>query len=366
MVDTTLIKVAVVGYGLSANIFHLPFILHSQQFQLVAISSSQVQSVHQQYPMIDVYENAQQMIRECAADLIVITSPNDSHFPLAKLALESQRHVLIEKPITSTSQQAFELAELAQKQSLVLSVYHNRRWDGDFLTMKRVIESGKLGKIKVLQSHFDRFRPEVRERWREKPGEATGIWYDLGSHLLDQALSLFGAPASLTANCKMLRENSQTVDYFQVMLHYTNMEVVLQSSPFSAGPNLRFQLQGTKGSYVKYGLDPQEEQLISGVTPLAPAFGVEPPVNYGIEYIWDEQSLCSESKKLETVPGCYAEFYSQLGFAISSGLTVPVSAIDGAKVIKLIELAILSSERGCTVDVDLTEFSHVKLIQANA
>jgi predicted dehydrogenase len=361
-----LIKVAVVGYGLSANIFHLPFILYSQQYQLVAISSSQVQSVHQQYPMIDVYENAEQMIRECDADLVVITSPNDSHYPLAKLALEYKRHLLIEKPITSTSQQAIELAEIAQQQGLVLSVYHNRRWDGDFLTLKRVVESGKLGKIKVLQSNFDRFRPQVQTRWREKPGEGTGIWYDLGSHLLDQALHLFGAPLSLTANCKMLREGSQTVDYFQVMLHYTNMEVILQSSPFAANPNIRFQLQGTKGSYVKHGLDPQEEQLISGVSPVAPAFGVEPPANYGFEYISDELGQQCESKKLETITGCYSEFYSQLAYAISIGLTVPVSAIDGAKVIKLIELAILSSEQGRRVDVDLTDFSHVKLIEKQA
>ena len=364
--EATLIKVAVVGYGLSANIFHLPFILYSQQYQLVAISSSQVQSVHQQFPMIDAYENAEQMIRECDADLIVITSPNDSHYALAKLALEYKRHLLIEQPITSTSEQALALAQLAQQHSLVLSVYHNRRWDGDFLTLKRVIESGKLGKIKVLQSNFDRFRPEVRARWREKPGEGTGILYDLGSHLLDQALCLFGAPLSLTGNCKMLRENSQTVDYFQVTLHYTHLEVVLQSSPFAANPNTRFQLQGTKGSYIKYGLDPQEEQLITGVSPLAPAFGVEPPANYGIEYISDELGQHCESKKLETITGCYAEFYSQLAYAISSGLTVPVSAIDGAKVVRLIELAMLSSEQGRTVDVDLTDFSHIKLLEKHA
>lgn len=357
-----MIKVAVVGYGLSANIFHLPFILHSPLFELVAISSSQVQSVHQQYPQIDIYENAEQMIRECAADLVVITSPNDSHFALAKLALEHRRHLLVEKPLTATSEQALQLAQIAHDKSLVLSVYHNRRWDGDLLTVKRIIEIGRLGKIKVLHSHFDRFRPVVRERWREKPGEGTGIWYDLGSHLIDQALFLFGAPQALTANCAMLREQSETVDYFQVMLHYANMEVVLQSSPFTANPNIRFQLQGTKGSYIKYGLDPQEEQLISGISPAAPAFGVEPPANYGVLYLSDELGQSSPAKKIETNPGCYTEFYSQLAYAISNGLKVPVSALDGAKVVKLIELAILSSEQGRRVTVDLSDFSHEALL----
>lgn len=352
-----MINVAVVGYGLSATVFHLPFLLHSDQYQLVAISSSQLDRVDTQYPSIDVYESAEHMIKACQSDLVIITSPNESHFSLAQLALENNRHVLIEKPMTTNSEEALELTRLARQQRCVLSVYHNRRWDGDFLTLKHLIESGKLGKVKTLQSNFDRFRPVVRDRWREQPGEGTGIWYDLGAHLLDQALHLFGAPLALTANCKKLREGANTVDYFQVLLHYANLEIVLQSSPFAAGPNIRFQLQGTKGSYVKYGLDPQEAQLVSGLAPTAPAFGVEPPASYGIEYLADETGQCADPVKRETIPGCYSEFYSQLAYAIENGLKVPVSGIDGAKVIKLIELANESSRLGQRVDVDFSAFS---------
>ncbi|MFT5708463.1 MAG: scyllo-inositol 2-dehydrogenase (NADP+) [Oceanospirillaceae bacterium] len=352
-----MIKVAVVGYGLSANIFHLPFITHSEQFSLAAISSSQIEVVDKKYPQIDVYQNAEQMVTNSATDLVIITSPNNTHFSLAKLALNAGKHVLLEKPMTTTSSQALELVKLAKSKSLVLSVYQNRRWDGDFLTLQRIINSGSLGKIKVFNSHFDRFRPLVRSHWREQIGEGTGVLYDLGSHLIDQALHLFGAPLSLTANCKALRDDANVTDYFKVMLHYANMEIVLQSSPFAANPKIRFQLQGTKGSYVKHGLDPQEEQLRAGLSPAVPAFGVEPPAHFGVQYLADSNGQQQSVKKIETIKGCYAEFYSQLAMAISSDLTVPVSAISATKVIKIIELAIKSSEQGCTVSVDLSDLN---------
>ncbi|MCJ8299242.1 MAG: oxidoreductase [Pseudomonadales bacterium] len=353
-----MIKVAVVGYGLSATVFHLPFVAHNKQFVLVAISSSQLEVVQKKYSKIDVYADAQLMIEQCSADLIIITSPNLSHYPLAKLALESGKHVIIEKPMTATSEQALYLAKLAQQQALVLSVYHNRRWDGDFLTLAQLVKSAQLGKIKVFNSHFDRFRPTVRNRWREQPGAGAGILYDLGSHLIDQALCLFGAPHSLTANCAMLRDGATTTDYFQVMLHYANMEVVLQSSPFSADPNIRFQLQGTKGSYIKYGLDPQEDQLGEGLSPGVPAFGVEPPSAYGKKYIADADGELQKVTKLQTMTGSYMDYYNQLAAAITEGVNVPVTALEGAKVIKLIELAELSSATKQRVEVDLTPFSN--------
>ncbi len=351
-----MIKVAVVGFGLSATVFHIPFVLHSPCFSLIAISTSQLEAVRNSFTDIEVYQHSEQMIAESNADLIIITSPNHTHYPLAKFALESGKHVLIEKPMTASSEQALKLAELAQQKSLVLSVYHNRRWDGDFLTVQKIIQTGKLGKIKVFNSNFDRFRPVVRSRWREQEGEATGIFYDLGSHLIDQVLHLFGAPQALTANCTNLRENSSVTDYFQVMLHYDNMEVVLKSSPFSASPNLRFQLQGEQGNYLKYGLDPQEQQLRDGVALTAPAFGIEPPVNYGIKYLVDPDIEEQETIKIETLAGCYSQYYAKLALAIKSNAKVPVSALEGARVIKVIEFALQSSVQGKRVNVDLSEF----------
>jgi len=352
-----LIKVAVVGYGLSAQVFHLPFITQSPNFSLIAISSTQLKKVSENYPDIDVYESSEQMIRESDADLVIITSPNNTHYPLAKFALESSKHVLLEKPMSTTSEEGLALAALALDKSLILSVYHNRRWDGDFLTLKQLVKSADLGEIKVFHSNFNRFRPVVRDRWREQPGEGSGILYDLGSHLVDQALCLFGEPQSLTANCVKLRADSLTVDYFQVMLHYPHLEVVLGSSPFTATPNIRFELQGTKGSYIKYGLDPQEDQLRDGVRPSAPAFGIEPPAHYGVKYLSDAQGELQSVSKIETMKGCYSEYYAQLALAINAKLAAPVSAIAGAKVIKILELALLSNETGQRVAVDLSDFN---------
>jgi predicted dehydrogenase len=351
-----LIKVAIVGYGLSATVFHLPFISYLNQYTLVAVSSSQTERVLAKYPNCEVFRDAKRMIEQCEADLVVITSPNETHYDLAKLALSLGMHVLLEKPMTATSQQAIALAKLAYEKSLVLSVFHNRRWDGDFLTLQQLIQSGQLGKIKLFKSNFDRFRPEVRDRWREQAGEATGVLYDLGSHLIDQVLCMFGAPLAITANCACLRDGSQAIDYFQLMLHYANMEIVLESNPFRADPNPRFQLQGTKGSYIKYGLDPQEDQLRAGLSPGIPAFGLEAPAYYGKKYRIDESNQFEEVTKIATTNGCYTEFYNQLAMAISSKLTVPVSALDAAKVIKIIELAIQSSDTGKRIQIDLSEF----------
>ncbi len=327
----------------------------------MAVSTGQVDAAKSQYPQIDVYSDAQLMLRKSEADLVIITSPNDSHFDLAKLALTMGKHVLLEKPMTSTSEQALALACLAHQQSLVLSVYHNRRWDGDFLTVQQLIKSSKLGKVKMFSSQFDRFRPFVRDRWREQQGLATGMLYDLGSHLIDQALCLFGAPHSITANCVALRENSKVTDYFKLLLHYENIEVILSSSPYSAGPNLRFQLQGDAGSYVKYGLDPQEQQLHDGLLPSTPAFGIEPPSNYGLKYLIDAVSGEQHVTKIETLAGSYKEYYAQLALAIQTRQNVPVSAMEGAKVIKIIELAIQSAQQRKTVDVDLTGFNYERL-----
>jgi predicted dehydrogenase len=351
-----LIKVAIVGYGLSATVFHLPFISYLNQYTLVAVSSSQTERVLAKHPNCEVFSDAKLMIEQCEADLVVITSPNETHYDLAKLALSSGMHVLLEKPMTATSLQAIALAKLAHEKSLVLSVFHNRRWDGDFLTLQQLIQSSQLGKIKLFKSNFDRFRPAVRDRWREQAGEATGVLYDLGSHLIDQVLCMFGAPLAITANCACLRDDSQAIDYFQLMLHYANMEIVLESSPFRVDPNPRFQLQGTKGSYIKYGLDPQEDQLRAGLSPGIPAFGLEAPAYYGKKYRIDESNQFEEVTKIATMNGCYTEFYNQLAMAIRSKLTVPVSALDAAKVIKIIELAIQSSDTGKRIKIDLSEF----------
>ncbi|WP_341352315.1 oxidoreductase [Azotobacter chroococcum] len=339
-----LIKTAVIGYGLSARTFHLPFIQNQTELQLVAISSSQEQ-LRQDHPQLQHYLDGSELIANSDADLVVITSPNHSHFSLARQALLAGKDVLVEKPFVVTSQEGEELMALAARQQRVLAVYHNRRFDGDFLTLQHLLRSGQLGGIHYFESHFDRFRPTPRTRWREQAGPGGGILYDLGPHLIDQALVLFGLPEAISARCRELRSGAEATDYFHLQLHYPDKEVVLHSSPFCAAPTLRFVLQGTLGSYHKSGLDPQEDALRAGELPGGPDWGLEPASHYGT--VHTEQ----ETRTLTTLAGNYQLFYQQLVQALQRRLPPPVSPADALQGIRLIELACRSHQKGRTLEV---------------
>ena len=337
-----MIKTAVIGYGLSAKTFHLPFIVQQSGLELVAISSSQPQ-LQLDYPHLKHYQNGDELIRLTDAGLVVITSPNDSHYPLAKQALLAGKHVLVEKPFVLTAAQGQELFELAEQQQRQLFVYHNRRFDADFLTLQQIVHSGELGAIRYFESHFDRFRPVPRQRWREQQGAGTGILYDLGPHLIDQAIALFGAPEALTARCRALRQGSETVDYFHLLLHYSDKEVVLHSSPFSALPTTRFILQGDLGSYHKTGLDPQEDALRAGQLPQGANWGMESEAMYGV------LATAEGQRSYPSLAGDYRQFYQQLVLALISGKNNLVSAEEALLNIRLIELAQQSQQQGQTL-----------------
>ncbi|MBB3105013.1 oxidoreductase [Azomonas macrocytogenes] len=339
-----MIKTAVIGYGLSARIFHLPFILNQPELQLVAISSSQ-QQLRQDYPHVQHYADGSELIAQSDAELVVITSPNHSHFPLARQALLAGKDVLVEKPFVVSSAEGEELVALAERQQRLLAVYHNRRFDGDFLTLQQLLRTGQLGEIRYFESHFDRFRPTPRARWREQSVPGGGILYDLGPHLIDQALVLFGLPEAISARCRELRTGAEATDYFHLQLHYPDKEVIVHSSPFCAAPNLRFVLQGTLGSYHKSGLDPQEDALRAGERPGGPDWGQERASQYGSLYTEHE------TRTLATLAGNYQLFYRQLVQALQRREPPPVSPADALQGIRLIELAYRSHEQGRTLEV---------------
>lgn len=334
------ITTALVGYGFSATTFHLPFLTALDGFELTAVSSSQQQRVSKEQPSTAIFSSAEQMIRQCDAELVIIAAPNEQHFPLAKLALEQGKHVVLEKPFVCTAAEGKQLIALAERRERLLSVYHNRRWDGDFLTLKQLQANGRLGDIHRFESHFDRFRPLVRQRWREQPGPGTGIWFDLGPHLVDQALQLFGLPEAVTGRCRPLRDSSEVVDYFHVQLHYSRLEVILASSPYCAGPNLRFQLQGDQGEYRKYGLDPQEARLIDGLLPQQESWAQEDPADFGTLY------RAEGSETIATSCGGYQHYYQQVAAALRHGTANPVPASDALAVVEILELAQRSSDQG--------------------
>lgn len=334
------IKTAVVGYGFSAKTFHIPFVTTLPEFELVAVSTSKSEELAQEWPNVDNYLATQDMIENSDAELVIITAPNDVHYSLAKLALENGKHVIIEKPFVTSVEDGEKLIALAEKNQLVLSVYHNRRWDGDFLTVKKLLENNRLGDLKHYESHFDRFRPQVRQRWREQAIDGGGILFDLGSHLIDQALELFGLPESIYADCKVMREGGTTVDYFDVTLEYPNHVAVLHGDMVTAGTNKRFTVKGTQGTYEKLGLDPQEGKLIAGERPTHTEWAEEESEQYGCLY------LENASEVVKSEVGCYQDYFSDVAKAIRTNSQPAVTAASALATIKLIQLATESSRLG--------------------
>ncbi len=269
------IHVALIGYGLAGKVFHAPVIQAVPGLRLVTIQSSQPEKVRADWPEVWVSSASEEVVENPQIDLVVIATPNHTHYELARRALEAGKHVVVDKPFTLNAHQARTLAELAEAQERVLSVFQNRRWDGDFLTLRRIVEDGTLGEVVYFESHFDRYRPEVQYRWREQAGPGSGIWYDLGPHLADQALQLFGWPQAIFADIGMQRQGALAPDYFHVLLRYSRLRVVLHASALVPGGSPRFVVHGTQASLVQYGLDTQEKALKEGLRPGAPGWELE-------------------------------------------------------------------------------------------
>ncbi|MDV5356430.1 oxidoreductase [Enterobacter asburiae] len=342
-----IIRVGVIGYGYASKTFHAPLIAGTAGMTLAAISSSDESKVKADWPNVDVVADPKRLFNDPNIDLIVIPTPNDTHFPLAKAALEAGKHVVVDKPFTVTLSQARELDALARSYGRLLSVFHNRRWDSDFLTLKALLADGALGEVAYFESHFDRFRPQVRDRWREQGGPGSGIWYDLAPHLLDQAVNLFGLPVSLTVDLAQLRPGAQSTDYFHAVLTYPQRRVVLHGTMLAAAESARYIVHGTRGSYVKYGLDPQEERLKSGARLPQEDWGYD--MRDGVLTRID-----GEARKEETwltLPGNYPAYYAAIRDALMGGGENPVPASQAIRIMELIELGIESAKHRATLSL---------------
>jgi predicted dehydrogenase len=312
---------------------------------LAAVSSSDVAKVHADWPSVPVVSEPKHLFNDPNIDLIVIPTPNDTHFPLAKAALEAGKHVVVDKPFTVTLSQARELDALAKSLGRLLSVFHNRRWDSDFLTVKRLLSEGTLGEILFFESHFDRFRPQVRNRWREQAGPGSGIWYDLAPHLLDQAVNLFGLPVSMTVDLAQLRPGAQTTDYFHALLSYPQRRIVLHGTMVAAAESARYIIHGTRGSYVKFGLDPQEDRLKSGERLPQEDWGYD--MRDGVITRVEGEELVEET--LLTIPGNYPAYYAGIRDALNGTGENPVPASQAIQIMELIELGIESAKHRATL-----------------
>ena len=342
----TEINVALVGYGFVGKVFHAPLIAHTPGLRLHTVVSSDPHKVLADHPGVRVVANLEAACRDDEIALVVIASPNASHAPLAHTALAHGKHVVVDKPFALDLAEAREIVAHAAQARRIVSVFQNRRWDADFLTLNSLIDSGELGEISEFHSHFDRYRPEVPDRWRERDQPGSGLWYDLGPHLLDQALQLFGWPQAMFADLGRQRDGAQADDYFNVLLRYPRQRVVLHGGSLVPAHDLRFAVHGTRGSYLKCGMDPQEASLRNGSIPGTPDWGRD--LRPGALHQADGQGI--RISQVPGLPGDYACYYQAMHAAIAKGETPPVTTGEALQVMALLELAVESASQRCEVE----------------
>jgi scyllo-inositol 2-dehydrogenase (NADP+) len=334
------ISTALIGFGLSGSVFQFPFLSTMPQFKLLQVASRSASS-DKRLRGIEVIDDYQAPLKNPKVELVFISAPNQFHYSLAKQALENGKHVVVEKPVTVTVQEALELKQIARAKGKVLAVYHNRRFDGDFLSLKNIIRRERLGKIHNFHSYFNRFAP-IKNHWRESSQKGSGVLYDLGPHLIDQAFELFGAPDSLFADLKIQRKGAQNTDYFHLQLRYNNgPQVHLQAGCQFADHRTRYIAHGDRASLIKYQLDSQEPCLKRGLAPQDLGFGLAPENEF-----FELTNSDGKREKFAPGPGQYTVLFKQYYSAIREG-SQDFPGIDaGINTLRLIELAHHSHYRG--------------------
>jgi len=344
------INVGLCSFGMSGKVFHAPFLHVLEGFHLYAVWERSKKQAGDFYSDIISYDTYDELLADDTIELIVVNTPNNTHYDFARRALHAGKHVVVEKPFTVTVQEGTELVTLAKKQKRILSVYHNRRYDSDYKVVKKVVEEGLLGELVEVEFHFDRFRQELSSKLhKEMPTQGTGALYDLGSHLIDQALQLFGKPQALFADIRIVRPSSQVDDYFELLLYYTSFRVRLKCSYLVREPLPAYVLHGKNGSFIKSKSDVQETALQAGIVPNFSDWGAEPEVERGLLHTEKDGQLIREY--LPAPNGNYGDYYRDLYNAIRLHKEVPVKPEDGLDVIYLITKAFESSEQKRVVDL---------------
>ncbi|MBD8898506.1 oxidoreductase [Rhodanobacter sp. DHG33] len=337
--SATPLRVALIGYGYAGKTFHAPLIRSVPGLVLGTVVSSDAGKVQADLPDVEVVADAAVAFADPQLDVVVIASPNHTHAPLARAALEAGKHVVVDKPFALDLAQARELTAIAERERRVLSVFQNRRWDTDFLGVRHLIETGRLGRITHFESHIDRFRPQVRARWREQAGAGNGLWYDLGPHLVDQALCLFGVPDRVWANLATQRDGGEVTDWAHAVLEYGERRVILHASMLVAGGSPRFIVHGTQGSAVKPKIDTQETQLLAGMRPGDAGWGEDT----------DDLLLYDGNGNVEHLAsprGDQSRYYATFRDAVKGLGPNPVTPQQAIVVMAVIEAAVVSAAEG--------------------
>ncbi len=337
-----MIKTAILSFGMSGRVFHAPFIALHNGFELKGILERTKQESLAFYPSIHIYRSLEEVLNDDEIELVVVNTPTNTHFDFVKKALLAGKNVVVEKAFTTTLDEAIELKVLADSKQLLLSVYQNRRWDSDFSTVKHIIESGELGEIIEAEFHYDRFKPVLSPKLhKESPGPGAGLLNDLGPHLIDQAISIFGMPQQVFADIRTLRPTSLVDDYFHLILFYSTNRVILKSSLMVREPMPSFVVHGRNGTFIKTRADVQEEALLVNEKPNLNEWGKESISAAG--YLYKEVDGKLTKQKITSLKGNYYYYYDGIYKAITNKSLPPVTSQDGINVMKIINAALVST-----------------------
>jgi scyllo-inositol 2-dehydrogenase (NADP+) len=338
-----MVRVGLIGFGLAGQAFHAPVIRGVPGMELACVLERSGSKAQEKYPDVRVARTLDELLADKNIQLCVVATPNDSHFSIAKACLEAGRDVVVDKPFALTLAEAEELVRLAAERKRLITVYHNRRWDGDFQTVKQLVASSAVGRVAEYEVRYDRFRPDPKANaWREREGPGSGVFFDLGPHLIDQVLDLFGAPQAVSASLFRQREWSVVDDAFDLCLVYPGKLVMLRSRMLALAPGPHFLIHGTKGSFVKFEMDPQEERLRAGRVPDGKDWGAD--WGEDLEAQWGTLSLASGSTtRIKTERGDYRGFYANVRDAIVEGAPLAVTPEQALRTMRVVELARKSS-----------------------
>lgn len=343
------IKTGIASYGMSGLVFQAPLLHVNPGFEIIKIVERSPKGSRERYPYVSTTRSFDELLQDDTLELIIVNTPDTTHFEYCKQALESGKNVVVEKPFTILVEEATELIELSRKKGKLLSVFQNRRWDGDFLTVKKVIGEKLLGRLVSFESHFDRYRNFIQpDTWKEERAAGSEILYNLGAHMVDQVYDLFGMPDSVSADIGIQRTGGKVDDFYNVVLRYENIHVSLKSSYMVREEGPRFILHGTEGSFLKWGLDPQEADLKAGRYPDELGWGEEPKKFWG-KLNTDLNGL-HFTGRIETIAGNYLSYYDNIYDAIRNGADLIVKPEQSLDLMRILEGAIESNRNGNVVN----------------
>lgn len=344
----TPIKTALASFGMSGKVFHGPLLKVNSGYEVVTVLERSKELSKELFPKAKIVRSYDAILNDNDIELVIVNTPDKLHYEMAKAAILKGKNIVVEKPVTLKSEEAADLIKLAREKGVVFSVFQNRRWDADFRTVKKVIEEAKFGRLIEFESHFDRYRTYIAPNtWKEEGDEYSGVLYNLGSHMVDQAFVLFGRPNAVIAHLKIVRRNGVVTDYYDIRLEYDGFAALLKCSYLVKDPGPRYTIHGEYGTFHKYGIDAQEELMKAGNLPLGDDWGKEEPEDWGT-LVYEEDGEEVE-ELIESIPGDYNIFYKNIYDAVRNGAELLVKPEEALEVLKILEACLQSNHEKRTV-----------------